>query len=237
MNGDVACYSPEGALPEPATRGQPQQPERDRSGNLTADSLDLLLGGIAVAVLAGIPHHLWRFGAPAPASPRARPNETCPEATAAALPTLAEILAIDDRNAALVELARRALMRAADRTGMRWQTSWIAAISCVDCRGTPPIACAGGGLRGRHRRAAAVARRGDPGPDGGLAWPAGLSGAAVFAFDDAAARVAAGQLIQDRRVVIERLARRGVRVLDARPGEATARLVTAYLETRSRKMP
>ena len=43
-----------------------------------------------------------------------------------------------------------------------------------------------------------------------------------------AALVAASELIQDRRIVFERLSRLGVTVLDVRPGEATARLVSTF---------
>lgn len=55
-------------------------------------------------------------------------------------------------------------------------------------------------------------------------------------LDDAAALVAASQLVQDRRLVFERLSRLGATVLDVRPGEATARLVSTYLEIKARKM-
>ncbi|SFH73999.1 DUF58 domain-containing protein [Albimonas pacifica] len=55
-------------------------------------------------------------------------------------------------------------------------------------------------------------------------------------LDGAVELIAAGQLLQDRRIVFERLARLGVSVLDVRPGETTGRLVAAYLEIKARKM-
>ncbi|MEM7703891.1 MAG: DUF58 domain-containing protein [Pseudomonadota bacterium] len=55
-------------------------------------------------------------------------------------------------------------------------------------------------------------------------------------LNDVAALVAASQLISERRIVFERLSRLGVAVLDVRPGEVTARLVTAYLDIKSREM-
>lgn len=55
-------------------------------------------------------------------------------------------------------------------------------------------------------------------------------------MDDVAALVAASQMISERRLVFERLSRLGVTVLDVRPGEVTARLVTTYLDIKSREM-
>lgn len=51
-----------------------------------------------------------------------------------------------------------------------------------------------------------------------------------------AALVAASQLLSERRLVFERLSRLGVTVLDVRPGEVTARLVTTYLDIKSREL-
>ncbi len=55
-------------------------------------------------------------------------------------------------------------------------------------------------------------------------------------LDDVAALVSASQLMRERRIVFERLARLGVTVLDAAPGEVTSRLVTAYLDIKAREM-
>ncbi|MGR3513407.1 MAG: DUF58 domain-containing protein [Paracoccaceae bacterium] len=55
-------------------------------------------------------------------------------------------------------------------------------------------------------------------------------------MDDVAALIAASQLMRERRLVFERLTRLGVTVLDVRPGEVTARLVTTYLDIKSREL-
>lgn len=55
-------------------------------------------------------------------------------------------------------------------------------------------------------------------------------------LDGVATLVAANQLVQDRRRVLERLVRMGVTIVDARPNTVTARLLSTYLEIKSRDM-
>lgn len=54
-------------------------------------------------------------------------------------------------------------------------------------------------------------------------------------LDGAAALVAANQSINERRLVLERLARKGVTIVDAKPDAITARLISAYLEIKARE--
>lgn len=54
-------------------------------------------------------------------------------------------------------------------------------------------------------------------------------------LDGVATLVAANQAISERRLVLERLARLGVNVLDARPETVTARLISKYLEIKARE--
>lgn len=135
VNGDVGYYSPTGAIPELATGEAPPKPARDGREGLDPGTLKLLLGAAAVLALAAVLFQVWRFGAPVSVSLRARPRDAASaprpkrnagEAPDAAAPTLAEIMAVADRNAALVDLARGALARAAARHDMRWRTSWTA---------------------------------------------------------------------------------------------------------------
>ena len=55
-------------------------------------------------------------------------------------------------------------------------------------------------------------------------------------LDGVATLVAANQSLAERRLVLERLSRLGVTVVDARPGAVTARLVSAYLDIKARDM-
>lgn len=48
--------------------------------------------------------------------------------------------------------------------------------------------------------------------------------------------VAANQTISERRLVLERLARLGVTVLDAKPGMVTSQLISTYLEIKAREL-
>jgi len=48
--------------------------------------------------------------------------------------------------------------------------------------------------------------------------------------------VAANQTIAERRLVLERLARLGVTVLDAKPGTVTSQLISTYLEIKAREL-
>lgn len=48
--------------------------------------------------------------------------------------------------------------------------------------------------------------------------------------------VAADQSLRERRLVLERLARLGVTVLDTSPGQLTARLISTYLDIKSREL-
>ncbi|WP_282169669.1 DUF58 domain-containing protein [Ruegeria atlantica] len=55
-------------------------------------------------------------------------------------------------------------------------------------------------------------------------------------LDGVATLVAANQTISERRLVLERLARLGVTVLDARPDTVTAKLISTYLEIKAREL-
>ncbi|WP_118132921.1 DUF58 domain-containing protein [Oceanicella sp. SM1341] len=55
-------------------------------------------------------------------------------------------------------------------------------------------------------------------------------------LDDLARGVAAAQMRAERRVVLERLARLGITVLDVAPGQLTARLVSTYLDLKAREV-
>lgn len=55
-------------------------------------------------------------------------------------------------------------------------------------------------------------------------------------LDGVATLVAAGQTISERRLVLERLSRLGVTVVDAKPGQVTAQLVSAYLDIKAREL-
>lgn len=55
-------------------------------------------------------------------------------------------------------------------------------------------------------------------------------------MDGAATLVAANQSIHERRVVLERLARKGVTIVDAKPNTVTAKLISTYLEIKAREL-
>ncbi|WP_299478425.1 DUF58 domain-containing protein [uncultured Roseibium sp.] len=55
-------------------------------------------------------------------------------------------------------------------------------------------------------------------------------------LEGAATIVAANQSINERRLVLERLARMGVTIVDAKPNAVTARLISTYLEIKAREM-
>ncbi|WP_415715071.1 DUF58 domain-containing protein [Roseibium sp.] len=55
-------------------------------------------------------------------------------------------------------------------------------------------------------------------------------------LDVAATLVAANQSIHERRLVLERLARKGVTIVDAKPNTVTARLISTYLDIKAREL-
>ena len=55
-------------------------------------------------------------------------------------------------------------------------------------------------------------------------------------LDGAATLVAANQSINERRLVLERLTRMGVTIVDAKPSAVTARLISTYLEIKAREL-
>ncbi|MEL7114727.1 MAG: DUF58 domain-containing protein [Pseudomonadota bacterium] len=55
-------------------------------------------------------------------------------------------------------------------------------------------------------------------------------------MDGVATLVAANQSISERRLVLERLARLGVTIVDAKPGQVTSRLISTYLEIKAREL-
>ena len=55
-------------------------------------------------------------------------------------------------------------------------------------------------------------------------------------LDETAELVAANQSISERRLVLERLARKGVTIVDAKPNMVSARLISAYLEIKAREL-
>lgn len=69
----------------------------------------------------------------------------------------------------------------------------------------------------------------DPDLEGKLDQPpADMAGVATI--------VAANQSVSERRLVLERLARLGVTVIDAHPGHVTGRLISAYLDVKEREL-
>ncbi|MCW2309417.1 DUF58 domain-containing protein [Rhodobium gokarnense] len=64
----------------------------------------------------------------------------------------------------------------------------------------------------------------------------GLVETAPETLNGVATLVAASQSIAERRLVHERLARLGVTVVDARPDQVTARLISAYLDIKAREV-
>lgn len=55
-------------------------------------------------------------------------------------------------------------------------------------------------------------------------------------MDGVATLVAANQSISERRLVLERLARLGVSIVDAKPEQVTSRLISTYLEIKAREL-
>ncbi|WP_377194594.1 DUF58 domain-containing protein [Ruegeria meonggei] len=55
-------------------------------------------------------------------------------------------------------------------------------------------------------------------------------------MDGVAETVSTGQLLQERRLVLERLHQLGVTIIDAEPGHISARLISTYLEIKAREM-
>jgi len=55
-------------------------------------------------------------------------------------------------------------------------------------------------------------------------------------MDGVAETVSTGLLLQERRLVLERLHQLGVTIIDAEPGQITARLISTYLEIKAREM-
>lgn len=55
-------------------------------------------------------------------------------------------------------------------------------------------------------------------------------------MDGVASLVSAGQLMADRRIVLERLSRLGIVIVDAVPGQVTAKLVSTYLDIKAREV-
>lgn len=63
-----------------------------------------------------------------------------------------------------------------------------------------------------------------------------LANDAPDGMDDVARAVSAAQMLRERRLVMERLARLGVYVIDALPQQVTSRLISAYLDIKSREI-
>lgn len=63
-----------------------------------------------------------------------------------------------------------------------------------------------------------------------------LATAAPRSLDEVAAGVAAGEMRRERLIVMERLARLGIVVLDVEPSAVTARLVSTYLDLKAREV-
>lgn len=55
-------------------------------------------------------------------------------------------------------------------------------------------------------------------------------------MDGVAETVSTGQLLQERRLVLERLHQLGVTIIDAEPGHISSRLISTYLEIKAREM-
>lgn len=55
-------------------------------------------------------------------------------------------------------------------------------------------------------------------------------------MDGVAETVSTGLLLQERRLVLERLHQLGVTIIDAEPGQITARLISTYLEIKAREL-
>ena len=82
-------------------------------------------------------------------------------------------------------------------------------------------------LRARHLILFVTLR--DPGLDA-------MAGAVPAAVSDLHRAVIAGELRSDRELVLRRLRRMGIQVLDVRPGDASPQLVSRYLDVKRREM-
>ena len=82
-------------------------------------------------------------------------------------------------------------------------------------------------LRGRHLVLFVTLR------DGGMD---ALAGAVPVAVSDLHRSVIAGELRSDRELVLRRLRRMGIQVLDARPSDASPQLIARYLDAKRREM-
>ncbi len=60
--------------------------------------------------------------------------------------------------------------------------------------------------------------------------------ASAQSLDEAGEAIAAFDLRRDRQLVLERLGRLGVMILDAAPNALTARLVSTYLDLKAREV-
>jgi hypothetical protein len=131
VDSRVVYYDPNQAAPELNTN---QRVERRRD-NADAPALPSrhVFTAIAVLFLAGVLFQVWRFGSPVSVSLTSRPSDAARalrktdgvvDETDTAPMGLADILAMNDWNTAVVELARSALAKAAEQNGMRRQTSW-----------------------------------------------------------------------------------------------------------------
>lgn len=136
INAGVAYYDPTRAAPELTTDARPER-------SSPADDIDIepvlfswnFWTILATVILAIVLFQVWRAGAPLAVSLRARPRDASRDLRPshsvegeedAPPPGLAEILAMPDRNLAIIELARRALTHVAEQNDLRWQTSWTA---------------------------------------------------------------------------------------------------------------
>jgi uncharacterized protein (DUF58 family) len=82
-------------------------------------------------------------------------------------------------------------------------------------------------LRARHLVLFVTLR--DPGLDA-------LAGTVPVALSDLHRSVIAGELRSDRELVLRRLRRMGIQVLDSRPGDASPQLIARYLDVKRREM-
>jgi hypothetical protein len=55
-------------------------------------------------------------------------------------------------------------------------------------------------------------------------------------MDQVAELVAAGQTLNERQLVLGRLAALGVTIVDAKPGTVTAQLISTYLDIKAREV-
>lgn len=134
VNSNVAYYDPNRAAPELTTNARPE--DRAERREVTPTRIpDHVFTAIAALVLIAVAIHIWRSGAAVSVSLRKRPGNAARDLRrsgsvdddgAAEALQLSEILRMEDRNLALVELARRVLTDVAQQNGMHWQSSWTA---------------------------------------------------------------------------------------------------------------